>query len=344
MTQSILLVGAGAVGQVYAWHFARAGHDVHFFLKEKHVAEARQGFTLYDLNRDRKRRNPLDFREFGCQSDWAEVAKRRWDQVWLCMSSSALAKTDLAPMVAAIGDATVVVLQPGPDDLARVRQAVPAERVVAGMITLMSYHAPLAGETMPRPGIAFWIPPLTPMAIDGPRERAVAVIGLLRGSGIRATLRPGFHQQGVHANGFFMVLLGALELAGWNFRTLSRDAELLDLMKAAQGEVHAAVALRYGVSAPFVLRALPGGVAACGLRVGRNLTPVDLQTFFEAHFSKVRDQTVLLLDHYAALAEQNGVAHPALDALRGKLAATPAPAARNSGSGTPTTPASAMRA
>lgn len=28
----ILIVGAGAVGQVYGWHLAQAGHEVHFLL------------------------------------------------------------------------------------------------------------------------------------------------------------------------------------------------------------------------------------------------------------------------------------------------------------------------
>lgn len=43
MKQSILIVGAGAVGLVYAYYFARAGHDVHLFVKGEYIAEAEQG-------------------------------------------------------------------------------------------------------------------------------------------------------------------------------------------------------------------------------------------------------------------------------------------------------------
>lgn len=325
MSQSILLVGAGAVGQVYAHHFARAGHDVNFFLKEKHVAEARQGFTLYDLNRDRHRRHPLSLEGFGCYSDWREVGRKTWDQVWLCVSSAALASMDLEPMAGVIGGATVVVLQPGPEDLARVRQVVPAEQVVAGMITLMSYHAPLSGEQVPRPGTAFWIPPLTPMPVDGRPERAEAVAAVLRESGIRAARRPGFTERSVHSTGLFMVFLAALELAGWDFRTLAGDRTLLATLKAARREVAAVLEQRYGVSAPWWSGMTPGGMIAGGLRCARHVTPVDLQVFFEAHFSKVRSQTVALLAHYAALAESQGAAHTALDALREDLAAISVP-------------------
>lgn len=40
MKQQILIIGAGAVGQVYAYHFAQAGHQVHLLLKEKYIPEA----------------------------------------------------------------------------------------------------------------------------------------------------------------------------------------------------------------------------------------------------------------------------------------------------------------
>lgn len=319
MQQSILIIGAGAVGQVYAWHFAQAGHDVHLFLKAKHVAEAERGFTLYDLNRDRKRRNPVLFNQFTCHSDWSAVAARRWDQVWLCMSSAALAQTDLQPLVQAIGDATVMVLQPGPDDIRRVQQAVGEERVVSGMITMMSYHAPLAGETVPTPGIAFWIPPLTPMAVDGRRGRADAVIATLKHSGIRAAYRPGFNDQGMHATGFLMVFLAALELSGWKFRAMERAR--LQTMKAAQAEVRAALAGRYGVKGPWLLSCVPAALIPPAMTLSRHLTPVDIEVFLEAHFSKVRPQTLALLDLYAAHAAELGLPHEALDRLRGELAA-----------------------
>ena len=43
----VLLVGAGAVGQVFAKHLQAAGCEVGFLVKEAHAAEARAGFTLH---------------------------------------------------------------------------------------------------------------------------------------------------------------------------------------------------------------------------------------------------------------------------------------------------------
>ena len=45
----VLVVGAGAVGQVFALHLARGGADVAFLVKPKYAEECGRGFTLYRL-------------------------------------------------------------------------------------------------------------------------------------------------------------------------------------------------------------------------------------------------------------------------------------------------------
>ena len=47
-TPRVLLVGAGAVGQVYGKYLQAAGCEISFLVKEKYADEARRGFTLYD--------------------------------------------------------------------------------------------------------------------------------------------------------------------------------------------------------------------------------------------------------------------------------------------------------
>ena len=46
-----LIVGAGAVGQVFGHHLAKAGAEVSFLVKPKYVAECERGFMLYKLPR-----------------------------------------------------------------------------------------------------------------------------------------------------------------------------------------------------------------------------------------------------------------------------------------------------
>ena len=53
--QRVLIVGAGAVGQVYGWYLSRGGAEVSFYVKEKYLEDARAGFALYPLNTRRTR-------------------------------------------------------------------------------------------------------------------------------------------------------------------------------------------------------------------------------------------------------------------------------------------------
>ena len=56
---NVLIVGAGAVGQVYGRHLALGGAHVHYFVREKYADECRRGFTFYPLNRRKPRAAPV---------------------------------------------------------------------------------------------------------------------------------------------------------------------------------------------------------------------------------------------------------------------------------------------
>src|SRR5687768_9790918 len=147
----VLLVGAGAVGQVYGYFLKQGGASVAFHVKEKHAEEARRGYSLYPLNRRKARRSPVKFDGFEVLTSLDDVKARTWDQVYLCMSSTGLRGEWTAPFLRSIGDATVVFLQPGLDDREYLGQWVPEDRLVQGSIPIVSYHAPLPGEKVPEP-------------------------------------------------------------------------------------------------------------------------------------------------------------------------------------------------
>ena len=83
----VLIVGAGAVGQVYGYALHKSGADVHFYVKPKHADEGRAGFILYPLNG--KSREPQHFAGFGVVTSPEEVRAQTWDQLWLAVSGPA---------------------------------------------------------------------------------------------------------------------------------------------------------------------------------------------------------------------------------------------------------------
>ncbi len=337
-----LLVGAGAVGQVYGRHLALGGADVAFLVRPRHAGAARQGFDLYPLGREgngaegRRRpphQDPLPAREreksgeptrfagFGVLASVEEVAAERWDPVLLCVSSTALREGDgswLAGLARACGDATVVGLQPGIEDPAYVGRFVAPHRLAWGTIGVVSYAAPLPGEERPRPGVAYWFPPLMKTALAGPA--AGALVEAFGRGGLAATLVPDAARATAFGDAALTPLVAALECAGWVLREL-RSGDLLAVAHAAIRDAFAIAARVHGVRAPFGRHLLRPWVLGLLTRVAPRLTPFDLETYLCAHFRKVGEQTRLQLRTYLGLAARHGLPAPGMRALAERLVA-----------------------
>jgi ketopantoate reductase len=289
-----LVVGAGAIGQVYGQHLRAGGAEVVFLAKPSHVEEVRRGFTLYPLNRPPARRMlPQRVTGFPVVTGAGEIKGTRWDQVYLTMSSPALRSGDwFEELAAAMGSATLVLLQPGPDDRTFVLERVPAAQVVQGIISLMSYRAPLPGETrFPEPGVAYWLPPLAKSAMSGPRPRLAEVIASLRQGGLPVRRHRDVSRIITFPTALFMPLAAVLEEAGWSLSELRKGDRLQRAWKAGR-QAMAVTARREGRRPPLLWRLVGRPLLVrAALRLAPALMPFDLEAYLRAHFTKVGDQT-----------------------------------------------------
>lgn len=316
-----LVIGAGAVGQAFGRHLQLGGAEVTFFVRDKYRAAAERGFDMYVLH-GRRRIEPVRFEGFAVVSRPEEVAARRFDQVYLTVSSPALEGPWLPELIAAAGDATIVALQPGNDDRAVLRAAgVPEDRLVSGMITLISYAAPLPGETrFPRPGMAYWFPPLAPNPFSGPRERTAAVIAALRAGKLPARRRRDVPGMVAFPSAVLMPYLVALELAGWSLRELGRGAAGRLGARGAR-EALAATAAVEGRRPPLGARMLARPrVLRLALAAARRMMPFSLEVYLREHFTKVRAQTLAFVAGYIAKGKRAGARVAALEELLAKAA------------------------
>lgn len=308
----VLVVGAGAVGQVYARHLQLGGADVTFFVREKYRAAMARGVELYPLN-ERRPTEPRRFDAFSVVTRADEVAARRFDQVYLTVSSPALAGAWLGELIAAVGDATIVALEPGLDERARLLAAGVAEdRLVSGVITLISYAAPLPGETrFPRAGMAYWFPPMAPCRLSGPR--ADAVVRALRAGGLPAKRHGDVPSWVASPSAVLMPYLVALEAAGWSI------AELWRSEAGARGGRGARAALEVatmGRRPPLSARALARpGMLRFALWAARRFVPLPFETYLREHFLKVRAQTIDFMAGYIAKGKDAGIDVSALELL-----------------------------
>lgn len=314
----VLIVGAGAVGQVFGHHLAQGGAEVTFLVKPEYAEDCRRGFTLYAL--DRKPPRTQRFAGFDVITAPRDAAATPWDQVYITVSSTALHAGDwLAELAVATGDAPVVFLQPNLGDRARLTSAVEPRRVVDGMIGFLAYHAPLPGEPrFAEPGIAYWFPP-APSPFSG--ERAPGVVAALRRGKLPSRMVRDVTATAPFQSAALYAYLAALEDAGWSFRDLRRGNRLaLAGRGAAQAMAIAGHQLGYRVPWRIRLAARPL-VVRLVLRLARRVAPLDLETYLRVHFTKLAAQTRAGFASYVAHGHQAGLPTNAVEQLAGFVAA-----------------------
>ncbi|MGW5386389.1 ketopantoate reductase family protein [Nocardia sp. NPDC003963] len=304
----ILVVGDGALGQVFGLRLGLGGAAVHYLVKPGRAGWDGAGRTLYRL---RKFRGPVAER-LRPEGVHAETPDGPWDMVWLCVSSTALRGSWVSGLRDAVGDATVVTIGQDLHDRAVLEKVWPAGRIVQVVPSLFAYSAPLTDE-VPAPGIAYWVPPGSALTELGDPARAGAVATALRAGGLptRRSTRAG---TGEHIAALMVPCIAALEAAGWSLPALLSD---IGPAVEAGSEASAVVAAQTGGRR---IRA-PKWVARSVLRLMRVLPPFDLDRYLEAHFTKVADQTRLMLDGWIAEGEIRALPVTRLRELRNRLSA-----------------------
>lgn len=312
----MLIVGAGSTGQVFGCHLAQGGARVTFLVRPKYRESAARGFALYPLNDFEPGGEPVRFAGFDVITSAEELTDRKFDQVYLTVSSTALREGWLPQLIATIGDATLVSLQPGPDDHAVLRDAgAHPDRTVCGGIVFVSYAAPLPGETrFPAPGTAYWFPPLARSPFTGPTQRTRAVVAALRRGGLPARRHGNAERLLAFPNAVGMAYLAGLEAAGWSVRELS-ESQLLPVCRRAAREAIAIMSLSQG-RAPFTLRiAARTLLPRATFWLGERALPFPLAAYVRKHFTKVGEQTRLIIASIIARGEAAGVQAQALKHL-----------------------------
>jgi hypothetical protein len=309
---NVLIVGAGAVGQVFGRHLARGGAEVTFLVKPKYADECRRGFTLYQL----RSLKPVRLDGCGVIASPDDAAKQAWDQVYLTVSSTALRDGDwLAALGRATGDATIVKLQPGLHDRTYVSERIAPERIVDGQIGFLSYHAPLPGETrFAEPGMAYWFfPGKSPFS--GPPARVDAVVAALRAGKLPAKRVLDVPRAGAYPAAILNAFVLSLEAAGWSFRAMRKDGHAALGARAAREAIRV-VGHELGARPPLGARlaARPFAFRAMS-RIAPAFIPCDFETYMRVHFTKVGDQMRLGLASYLELGRRAALDIAALDEL-----------------------------
>lgn len=311
----VLVVGGGAIGQVYGHHLVRGGTEVSYYLKPEHAGAAAEGFDLHHYGvvglRPRRQLKPAHV-----YTDHRQLRSRPIDQIWVCVSSPALRSGFVEQLHDACPRAVWVSFQPGLEDREYLVQRVGADKLVVGLVNYIAYQAPLPGEELWPPGIAYFLPPFSMTQFTGPEPYGSAVANLLQAGGLPAGVRPDTVETARFGSSVLIPFVIALECEGWSWSRLRSNAALLKLLTDAVSDLQVAIekATRTGPGSfsigqrPFFWK--------FALFAAPKLVAFPIEPYFEHHFSKVRAQTDQMVDDFAQLCRDNALISRALESLR----------------------------
>lgn len=322
----VLIVGAGAVGQVYGHYLQRGGAEVSFLVKEKYKDACDEGFALY-----RSRRvglsAPERFKAESILTSYEQVANEQWDQVWIATSSTDLRGPWLEALKNAIGDSTLVMLQPDLDDKDYVLQFFSPDQLVYGLVNFLSYQTPL--PDMPshhadydKKGVAYLLLPMMVAEFSGDPERLPGVLDALADGRFPVKIQQNVPRIYADRSAMMIPLIALLEMNSWSIDRL-RKSELLDTSIDAVQEALGVVAAKFHLPLNWTEKNFGAFWLKVGLPLIRWLAPMDVESYLKYQFQKTAGQTRFMLEHFIAQGEKEGKDVDSLRTLLGKLPLIP---------------------
>jgi hypothetical protein len=302
----VLIIGAGAVGQVYGRHLQLGGASVTYFVKEKYLDSLGQGMPLYPLNKQRVSEEACLFTDYSLLTSIEEVKTKEFDQVWLCVDATALRRDWVETMCTSIGSATVISLISGIHEKEILLKYIPEARLVCGIITLISYQAPLPNEVCQGKGMAYWFPPFTPAYFSGPTLQVRTIVSILKSGGQPAAIHKDISAMSSFGTAVLMPLLLGLERSSWSFKQFSSGLALTESLKAVREALQIA-AQQTDRPLPFFRHFIGPFSIKVILWLGERILPLPLESYLKYHFTKVGAQTHLFINNFIRIGEERGL-------------------------------------
>ncbi|PIQ26309.1 hypothetical protein COW36_15035 [bacterium (Candidatus Blackallbacteria) CG17_big_fil_post_rev_8_21_14_2_50_48_46] len=316
--QKVLILGAGAIGQVIGTHLRLSGCDVSFWVRpSQKEAFEQSGFSLYNLSSETEL-------HIAAPQILTEIPEDlHFDALFLCVRSDQLepALEQIKQRFHQAENMILVTFQPGREDALKVFRALPDLIIVPA--------APAFSAYIENSRVEFWAPKAMPTLIGAPFNETLQV----RDDLVKTLQKGGIPTKGVNdleaevrfPSAALVALLAAFHLAGCSFKNLSQNKKLLNL--AAQGIQEAIAITKKDLGfIPLKYKAFEhiSGTVLEKFFWTLEHSPMAgfMQSMWGVHARKIEKQTFQNLDDLLALSlHQSKNAPPALTAL---AAMTPA--------------------
>ncbi|MBL4755883.1 MAG: hypothetical protein JKY52_20100 [Flavobacteriales bacterium] len=321
---NVLVIGAGATGQIFARHLQDGGAQISFLVRERHrdffTEAVENGLPLYHLNKG-PHPAPYFLKNFSVHYSTESLANTEWDQVWFCVPSNALVPQWISDIAAVTGHASLILLSPEGKRRLEIEDQY-QDRVLNGYITFIAWQAPLEGEVIDGPqGVAYWFPYITKVPLRGPKKRLKAIVQILRKGKMPVTKDSGKSNGGTPQliSSILMPLVVGLECADWSFQQFSRGKWVKIVSEAAFEAFQVTSKKREPFFKFLFWMAINPFTLSLGLRLSPMLMPFHFEKYMKFHFMKIRKQTKWILKGMLEDAGPKGIDTPNLQTLNERL-------------------------
>lgn len=306
----ILIIGSGAVGAVYGHHLAMAACRPTYLIRDTKSENSRMPRTLHRYSlvgkKIESRQQHLRTITLGCTG---------WDQVWICLPSNTIESPWLLKQLAHLSPDTPIILW-SPDfrdrDILQKHYAGPISRALIGII---SFQTPLPGKSAPSKGIAYLAPPRS--AVLENSEAGIQAAAWLKAGGLPTAIHDNLALHEARMTALLQPVIAALEITEWSLKKL-RQSQWLAVATTAAREAKA-IGETYLGTKPS--RSIPGQhfLLKSAITVAPAFMPFPLEPYLHYHFSKVSEQTRMMLDGWIAQGKRSTLPVTSLVALRDAL-------------------------
>ena len=318
---NVLILGAGAVGQVIGTHLRLSGCDVSFWVRpSQEETLASQGLTLFNV----KTETELHISAPQVFTDVPEGAQ--YDAIFICVRSEQLdeALSQIQSAFSSLEETVIIPIQPGRDDGLKVFRAL-SQAVVVPMAPMFSAYVDEGEETR----IAYLANKKLPSLVGPPYNETLHV----RDEIVRALQQGGIPTKGVNdleaetrfPGVVIQCLVVALGLSDFSLRKLGQNKRLLNLTAQAIREGIAVTRQDLGF-VPVKYKPLEkmSGDALKVMFWGLNKSKQQdfYENMWQAHARKIQEQSYGSIEEMLTLAVQQSRKVP--EALTALNAMTPA--------------------
>jgi 2-dehydropantoate 2-reductase len=308
----VLMVGCGAVGQVFSLFLQKAGVELALYDRPATADRLKQalehgGMPLFQISNSRGR-DPSAHRleNFQVVMDVAACQRFKPDQIWFTTPSPVYHSNWFREFLQKVPSERVVCFAPEGGRSEFFPEGGDKDRLVFGGITFMAWQGDLEGGGGRPEGVNFWLSPLA-IPLTGTEKACGEVAQLLKKAGLRANIQKRDSPMQASTTAVMTAFTAGLELSGWSLGGFRKSPWR---ERAARASREAALSQ---LRAPGIFTRTLVGILCSSpalffiALILPLLFPFEIEKYLKFHYRKTREQTLALLDVFAGDGKRKGL-------------------------------------